>query len=124
MIDTRGCEALSKGELREFMMFMHESVYMNETKFEYNSKTKKSESNFDNEQFDGMYDSLEKITIAVKAADSHRIINRLGEDVYEGVSTTANGTRYEERVQFNTVWEKLKVELRRDGVMFRLFGEP
>ena len=60
MVDMRGTGALSKGELQEFMEFIHESVLMFQTKFTFNSATGESESDFNKEAFDEVYKSLPK----------------------------------------------------------------
>lgn len=52
-----------------------------------------------------MYVKFEKVVVPVKKSDMEKIINVLGEDVYDGVSSLGpDGTRYEDRVEFKEVW--------------------
>lgn len=95
---------------------------MNETKFTYDKKTSKCLNSFDELAFDLMYDNLEKVTIPVKSEDKKRIIAKLGEDAYDGVSTEVQGTRYEERVEFEEIWRQILKDVWTDGVLFRPFG--
>ena len=51
--------------------------------------------------FNLMYESFEKQVFVVKPYDMQKIINKLGEDVYDGIcSMGSDGTRYEDRVEF------------------------
>lgn len=85
LIDLRGCNALSKGELKEFMVFVHESILINHTRMYQDPVTGKTSDNFNLTEFNKFYDSLEKKVFVVKPYDMQKIVNKLGEDVYDGV---------------------------------------
>ena len=51
-----------------------------------------------------------------------KIINKLGEDVYDGVSQTGpDGTRYEDRVEFKEIWSHFLKRFSDDGVLYKPF---
>ncbi len=70
--------------------------------------------------FNKMYDSFEKQVFVVKPSDMQKIINKLGEDVYDGVCQLGpDGTRYEDRVEFKQVWPYYLHKFEKDGVLFK-----
>ncbi len=69
-----------------------------------------------------MYDSFQKVVVVVKKSDMEKIVNKLGEDVYDGVCQTGpDGTRYEDRVEFKEVWQYFLKKFSEDGVLFKPF---
>ena len=121
-IDMRGCEGLSKGELVEFMEFVESTVYMHQTKHVVNEGTGEPSSNFDKTSVNALYDKCEKKIYPIKKLDTERIIKKLGEDAFDGVSSTdPQGTRYEERVQFKELWSHMLPMFEKDGVLYKPF---
>ena len=122
LLDVRGCGALSKGELLEFSKFVNESVMFNHTLMKQDQKTGVTSDNFDMTGFNRMYDSFQKVVVVVKKSDMEKIINKLGEDVYDGVSQTGpDGTRYEDRVEFKEIWSYFLKRFSDDGVLYKPF---
>lgn len=71
------------------------------TVMKQDQRTGVTSDNFDMAGFNKMYDSFEKQVFVVKQSDVQKIINKLGEDVYDGVCQMGpDGTRYEDRVEF------------------------
>ena len=51
-------------------------------------------------------------------------MNKLGEDRFEGVcSEHPDGTRYEDRVDFDSIYKYLLEKCKKDGVLFRPFED-
>ena len=85
LIDVRGCEALSYGECLEFIMFAKEQIYMHNTNID-TDRNGNCKTDFNSEEFEKLYQSFKKVYVRVEASDKLKIINKLGEDVFDGKS--------------------------------------
>lgn len=56
MIDMRQCGTLSKGELRELVFFVKDSLYMHNTKYSHDKNTGITSTDFDEKSFEALYD--------------------------------------------------------------------
>ena len=65
-------------------------------------------SNFNEEDFEKLYKTWTKVYVTVTKADMQKIINKLGEDNFEGISKSGvDNARIEERVDFKHIWQHL-----------------
>lgn len=118
----RGCNAISKGELLEFCKFADECILIQHTVMKHDPKTGITADTFNQAAFEKMYESFEKTVFVVKLSDQQKIIHKLGEDVYDGVSSKGpDGTRYEDRIEFKEIWAFYHKKFELDGVLHKPF---